>query len=324
MTTGKTSRFAVGLLLGLVLALSSAAAHAQLMTIAVGPRPESITKGWDGKFFVSIQGPSGALNVVDGEIRRLDIQTATVDPVPFATGLINPRGITFTGRYLVVADQLAVWRFDRQGNRVKLLDAAQLPPVTPPEAIFFNDAAAEDGGKAVYVSEMGRRDLIRVAAVPPALPVLIPVDSQAAYDIPATSRVYRITMDGQFRSVFEPSRKLLVINGVTEIKRRHKLLVLDFFHGNVVEVDLKKGTKSILATALRGADGVEQAADGTIFVSSFDNGAVWRLDEDGENPRVLLKDVGFQTTADFYLDERAKQLYVPNTPGGHIIVLSTE
>jgi DNA-binding beta-propeller fold protein YncE len=322
MTRGKcVVRFVFGMTLGLVLALSGAAAQAQVMTIAVGPRPESITKGFDGKFFVSIQGPSGALNVIDGEIRRVDIQAGTVDPVPFATGLINPRGITFTGKYIVVADQLAVWRFDRQGNRVKLLDAAQLPPPTPPATIFFNDAAAEDGGKAVYVSEMGRRDLIRVAAVPP---VLIPVDSQAAYDIPATSRVYRITMDGQFRSVFEPSRKLLVINGVTEIKRRHKLLVLDFFHGSVVEVDLKKGTKSILATALRGADGVEQASDGTIFVSSFENGAVWRLDEDGENPTQLLKDVGFQTTADFYLDEKAKQLYVPNTFAGTIIVLSTE
>jgi sugar lactone lactonase YvrE len=322
MTRGKrVVRFVFGMTMGLVLALSGAVAQAQVMTIAVGPRPESITKGFDGKFFVSIQGPSGALNVIDGEIRRVDIQAGTVDPVPFATGLINPRGITFTGRYIVVADQLAVWRFDRQGNRVKLLDAAQLPPVTPPASIFFNDAAAEDGGKAVYVSEMGRRDLIRVAAVPP---VLIPVDSPAAYEIPATSRVYRITMDGQFRSVFEPSRKLLVINGVTEIKRRHKLLVLDFFHGNVVEVDLKKGTKSILATALRGADGVEQASDGTIFVSSFENGQVWRLDEDGENPTVLLKDVGFQTTADFYLDEKAKQLYVPNTFAGTIIVLSTE
>ena len=326
MTRGKT-RLAIGLYLGLplglMLALSSAAAHAQLMTIAVGPRPESITKGWDGKFFVSIQGASGALDVIDGEIRRLDIPTGTV--VTFASGLVNPRGITFTGCYLVVADERAVWRFDRQGNRVKLLDAAQLPPVTPPAAIFFNDAAAEDGGKAVYVSEMGRRDLIRIPPPPPpANRVLIPVDSQAAYDIPATSRVYRITMEGQFRSVFEPSRKLLVINGVTEIKRRHKLLVLDFFHGNVVEVDLKKGTKSILATALRGADGVEQASDGTIFVSSFDNGAVWRLDEDGENQRQLLKDVGFQTTADFYLDEPAGLLYVPNTPGGHIIVLPTE
>ena len=322
MTRGKrVVRVVFGMTLGLVLALSGAVAQAQVMTIAVGPRPESITKGFDGKFFVSIQGPSGALNVIDGEIRRVDIQAGTVDPVPFATGLINPRGITFTGKYIVVADQLAVWRFDRQGNRVKLLDAAQLPPPTPPATIFFNDAAAEDGGKAVYVSEMGRRDLIRVAAVPP---VLIPVDSQAAYDIPATSRVYRITMDGQFRSVFEPSRKLLVINGVTEIKRRHKLLVLDFFHGNVVEVDLKKGTKSILATALRGADGVEQASDGTIFVSSFENGAVWKLDEDGENPTQLLKDVGFQTTADFYLDEKAKQLYVPNTFAGTIIVLSTE
>ena len=101
--------------------------------------------------------------------------------------------------------------------------------------------------------------------------------------------------------------------------------MLDFFHGNIVEVDLKKGTKAILATALRGADGVEQASDGTIFVSSFEQRrGVEAWTRTARTRGCCSKDVGFQTTADFYLDERARQLYVPNTPGGHIIVLSTE
>ena len=45
------------------------AAPAAPVTLPVGPRPESITKGWDGKFFVSIQGaPDLGLN--DGQIGR--------------------------------------------------------------------------------------------------------------------------------------------------------------------------------------------------------------------------------------------------------------
>ncbi len=47
------------LLLGL--AFASASARAQLASIAVGPRPESIVKGWGGKLYVSSQGPSGNL-----------------------------------------------------------------------------------------------------------------------------------------------------------------------------------------------------------------------------------------------------------------------
>ncbi len=310
----RSASVVVGLLL-----VSAAAARAEIVSsVAVGPRPESITRGFDGKFFVTIQGPSGGLggpNDFDGEVRQVDLQTGTV--TSFASGMENPRGITFTGKFLVVADQKRIFKIDRHGARTVLAEADRFPfPIN-----FFNDAATEEGGRAVYVSEMGRRDLIRDTGTPAHL---IPVDSPAAYDIPAISRVYRIPMDGgPITSVFEPSRKLLVINGVTEIKKRSQLLVLDFFHGNVVKVDIKKGTRKILATALRGADGIEQADDGTIFVSSFENGHVWRMDADGENLQFLARDVGFQTTADFYLDQKANLLYVPNTPAGTVMVVTT-
>jgi sugar lactone lactonase YvrE len=306
------------LLLALGLSLVSTAAQAQVATIAVGPRPESITKAWCGKYYVSIQGPSGSLGVFDGEVRQVDLTTGVV--TPFVTGLENPRGLAFTGEFLIAADQQKVYKIDKNGNKSVLAQASQFPFT----ANFFNDAAPEEGGKAVYVSEMGRRDIIRIGAAPPANNVLIPTDSDAAYAVPATSRIYRITMNGEITSVNEPTRKLLVINGVTEVKKRHKLLATDFFHGNIVAMDIKKGTNDIIATAFRGADGLAQASDGTIFVSSFENGQVWRMDENGENQRMLLGGVGFQTTADFYLDEHAHLLYVPNTPAGTIIILSTE
>ena len=38
----------------------------------------------------------------------------------------------------------------------------------------------------------------------------------------------------------------------------------------------------------------------------------------------LVSGVGFQTTADFYLDERARQLYVPNTAAGTVLVIASD
>ena len=47
------------------------------------------------------------------------------------------------------------------------------------------------------------------------------------------------------------------------------------------------------------------------------------MDASGENLTVLVDHVGFQTTADFALDEAAGKLYVPNTALGTIMVLTT-
>jgi sugar lactone lactonase YvrE len=305
-----------------------APARAAVTSIAVGPRPESVVRGWNDKLYVSIQGPSNDLGVLDGEIRVVDLGTGKA--APFASGFENPRGLTFTGKELVVADQKKIYRVDASGNKTLLATTEQMPS-TP--ANFFNDIATEPGGKAVFVTEMGRRDLIRTpATTPPGPQHLIPVDSPAAYDVPPLARVYRITLDKtpKITSMFEPSRKLLVINGVTPSRKKPgDLLVLDFFHGSIVEVEPKPGGKgkakmTILATGLRGADGIEQGKDGTLYVSSFENGMVWKLDPDGDNLRVLLNEAGFQTTADLALDEKAKKLYVPNTAAGTIMVLPTE
>jgi sugar lactone lactonase YvrE len=215
-----------------------------------------------------------------------------------------------------VTDTTVVWIIERSGAKRILAGPSAFPHPTA----FFNDAAPEEGGRAVYVSEMGARTLMRDPNG-----FLWPTDSPQALAIPDQSRVYRISVAGDVGKVTEvvtPSRKVLVMNGVTQGRDRDHLLVGEFFYGNLVEVDLRTNRKNIVATGFRGADGVEQGRDGTIYVSSFDNGAVWRMDPDGENPRVLLHDVGRQSTADFYLDERAKRLLVPDTLHGTIIIVA--
>jgi len=319
-----------------LLSLSSAAHAASTFVkeIDLTPhlRPESITKAWRGKYYVSIQGALGDTTTQDGEIVQVDLTTGVVTPfVAAGSGLVNPRGLAFAGDFLVVTDTTNVWKIDETGRVTPAADLAAFP--FPP--VFFNDAAPVSGERAAYVSEMGPgRNVQRDPAG-----FLWPTDSPQAEAIPTASRVYRISLrTGRVTNVFTPSRKLLVMNGIAEPARRgngshgnRELLAVDFFHGSVVHVDIARDTKDIIATGpFRGADGIEQGSDGTIFVSSFENGRVWRMDRDGENV-VKLFDVADepgrvarQSLADFAVDERAGLLYVPDTRHSRIVVLKTK
>jgi sugar lactone lactonase YvrE len=290
------------------------------LTINLGPgtRPESVTRGFGGKFYVSLQN-TGAFNtgVFDGEVRAIDPNTMAVTSFVAPGVLENPRGITFTGRHLVVTDTVRVWKIDEAGHATLLADASAFPnPIA-----FLNDAAADPDGRSVVVTEMGSRTIIRDPANGNHL---WPTDSAQAHAVPATSRAYRISMhDGKVTEVITPSRKVLIMNGVAFSRRTHRMIVGEFFYGNVVDVKQhrKHEKKRIIATPFRGADGIEQAKDGTILVSSFEQGMVWKMDKNGENLQLLLSGQGFQSTADFALDESARQILLANTLAGTVIVL---
>jgi predicted outer membrane repeat protein len=279
------------------------------VSVPVGPRPESITKAWDGTFYVSIQGlPDLGRN--DGEIRTFDPATGAFST--FVTGLDNPRGLAFTGKYLVVTDTTVVWIIDRTGGKRILADASAFPhPIA-----FLNDTAAERGGGAVYVTEMGGRTFMRDPNG-----ILWPTDSPQALAIPVASRVYRISLNGKVTDAVTPSRRTLVMNGVIESNQYGHLICGDMFYGNIVDVDLRTNRKTIIGTGFRAADGVAQGRDGTIYIASFDDGMVWKVDRDGENPQILLQDVGRSSTADLFLDEKGKRLLVPDTAHGAIIIV---
>jgi hypothetical protein len=291
--------------------LFSATAEAQTV-LSVGPRPESVIKGWGGKYYVSIQG-AGAVGLNDGQIRTIDIDTGAVEV--FVTGLDNPRGLGFSGRHMFVTDTTRVWIIEEDGSKSVLADPSSFP--NPSEIAFLNDARAEKGGQAVYVTEMGARTLMR-----DPMGFLWPVDSPQGDAIPARSKVWRIALDGSVSEVVSPSREVLVMNGVTEAKHGGHLLAAEFFYGNIVDISLNKDEKTIIATGFRGADGVEQDTNtGTIYVSSFELGAVWKMDRDGGNVVTMIDNVGRFSTADLYLDEKAKIVLVPDTLHGTIIVL---
>lgn len=144
--------------------------------------------------------------------------------------------------------------------------------------------------------------------------------------IPAASRIYRISVpDGQISAATDPTRQALIINGVKEARRGRgqRLFVLDMFYGSVVLHERSTGQNRILITGFRGLDSIEEGSDGTLYVSSFDGGAVYKLDADGTNPRILIKDVGAKTTADMALDEEHGRLLVPDTLNGRVLIVPT-
>src|SRR6185436_9192828 len=128
---------------------AQAASFVKTINLGTHTRPESITKAWGGKYYVSIQN-TGDANLTDGEIVQVDIATGVVTSfVGPGNGLRNPRGLAFTGEFLVVTDTDKVWKVSQAGQVTPLATSFPFPPV------FFNDAAAEKGGKAAFVTEMG-------------------------------------------------------------------------------------------------------------------------------------------------------------------------
>jgi hypothetical protein len=275
----------------------------QMSEIPVGQRPESVTRGFDGRLYVSVQNAPGMGD--DGEVKMVDGLTVST----FVGGLKEPKGIAFVANHLVVTDVTRVWKIDSAGNKSVLAEATAFPsPVG-----FLNDAASEPGNQAVFVTEMGQIG----KAFNPMTMGLWPTTSMEASQIMAEARVYRITVPGgQVTVAVDKSPDILLVNGVTA-PAPGRLLLAEFFIGNILEVT--GTTLKILATGYRGADGIEQDDRGNIYVASYSQGKVWKLDSAGKNEQVIIDNRGFGSTADHYLDLQNRRLVVPDTAKGTLI-----
>jgi sugar lactone lactonase YvrE len=284
-------------------AAAAPAARPAYKVINVGTRPESVTRGFGGKWFVSVMGGSeagdGGVKVIDGDVVK-----------DYATEMEEPKGICFTGKLLLVTDVNRIWSIDGKGFKTLLVDYDDFPQ--PPS--FLNDIACEPGGKAVYVTDMGANTKMRDPNKK-----LWPLDSPEAKALPAIGRVYRVGLNYKVTVVADASPQMPCPNGVA-VPARGKLLINEFFTGTVFQHD-GKGLKA-LVTGLRGADGVEQDARGDIYVSSWEQGKLWRLPRAARGkaagtpvePVVIAE--GFQSAADFYLDAKGKQIVLPDMKAG--------
>ena len=228
-------------------------------SIVVGPRPESVTRGFEGDLFITVMGGT---EPGDGVVKRIrDEEIISI----FATGMDEPKGIAFVGNCLVASDVHRVVKIEEDGTASVLAG----PEAFPHEVLYLNDVAAAPDGKGVYVTDMGDR-----TGMWESDGVFTPLGSETARQMRAVGRVYHVSLDGKVTEVIPPSRKMICPNGVG-VGNAGQLLVGAFFNGYLLE--WRGHELHILAEDMRGADGVEQDSAGNYYVSSWNQGKVWKI-----------------------------------------------
>lgn len=247
--------------------------------------PESVVQATDGRVFVSEINGFGVDG--DGQISVIEAGQVTL----FAKGLDDPKGLAIIGQSLYVADNKRILKLALSGpkqGQAEVFAAATAFPVTP---LFLNDLEADLAGN-LYVSDSG--DLKGKGG--------------AVYQINAQGQV-RLLINGQ------QDNRILAPNGLLMDDTGDVLMVVDFASGILYSYNL--ATKQLLdiAEGFGGGDGVVHHANGSMFVSDWKNGKVFRLDMNGE---VTPLATTYQSAADIALTKDEKILMVPDMKAGEL------
>jgi sugar lactone lactonase YvrE len=247
--------------------------------------PESVVQATDGRVFVSEINGFGVDG--DGQISVIEAGQVTL----FAKGLDDPKGLAIIGQFLYVADNKRILKLALSGpkqGQAEVFAAATAFPVTP---LFLNDLEADLAGN-LYVSDSG--DLKGKGG--------------AVYQINAQGQV-RLLINGQ------QDNRILAPNGLLMDDTGDVLMVVDFASGILYSYNL--ATKQLLdiAVGFGGGDGVVHHANGSMFVSDWKNGKVFRLDMNGE---VTPLATTYQSAADIALTKDEKILMVPDMKAGEL------
>jgi len=273
--------------------------------LKVGEKPESVCRGFDGLLYVTmINGDEPG----DGTVVAVDGDKVSV----FCTGLNSPKGIVFTGGFLVTADETTLWKIDSTGRKTPIAARDNFP--RPVE--FLNDVAASTDGESVYVAEMSTPS-----------PMFDPDGERRLWELggdrdaglPKKGCVYRVTLSGRITEVIPAGHDALRFPNGVAVERTvagEQVYAADFFTGNIVWTT--SSGHQVLATGIRGLDGLTVAGD-VIYGSSWTGGTVWKVDR-GTGKRTLLLD-GLTTAADFYFDAVKKQLIIPDMISGTLTFL---
>lgn len=272
--------------------------------LAVGATPESVTKGFGGKYFVTLMGASRKLGDGDGKIVKVDGDKVTV----LTEGLDDPKGIVFVANRLITADFDKVWSIDAKGKKTLLAGPSAFP--TPPT--FLNDVVVSPDKKSVLITDMGA-----VTKMRDANNKLFAINSPEHKAIPVIARVFQVTLEGKVTEVIAPTAKMLLPNGI-DVMANGRIRVAEFFTGDVLEYN--KGKWKTIAKGHRSGDGLVHDSKGRFYVSEVMTGRVTRYEADGSAPKEY--GTGLKAAADHFLDEKAGVLIVPDSKAGELVFLA--
>lgn len=265
--------------------------------VDVGVRPESITKGFNGNYYVTVMN---AKEPGDGEL----VEISPNGVKSFASGFDEPKGIAFVDNHLYFSDVTRIWKVAGDGKATEFVSSTDFPK----EISYLNDVSANAQGDGIFVADMGANTKMRDENNN-----LWPLDSEEAKQIPRIGRIYHVAMDGTVTIAQDTSSLMINPNGVG-IDNDGNLMVGAFFLGHFLVT--RNGELTPLKGQFRGADAVEQDNNGDYYVSSWALGTAWKIDGKTEESTVLID--GLQSAADFYLEEDKQRLLLPDMLAGKI------
>lgn len=250
--------------------------------------PESVIQAADGKLYISEINEFGKDG--DGQIRVIDHGKSSV----LVQGLDDPKGLAIIGNDLFIADKNRIWRvaLNQSPAKAEVHIAANEFPQLPQ---FLNDLAADANGN-LYVSDSGD--------------ILGSGKGGIIYKI-TPQRKLTLLLDGK------ADARVLAPNGLLADAKGEHLLMVDFTSGVLYDYDLPGKRLQEVASGFGGGDGIVKQANGTVYVSDWKAGKVYRVEG---NKAVLVKD-GYQSAADIALSQDGHHLLVPDMKAGALDVI---
>ena len=251
-------------------------AHESLNTISGLISPESVAQDAKGDIYVSEIGEFNKDG--DGKITRISIDGKLSI---FASGMDDPKGITFIGKSLYVTDKNRVLKVEPDGKWT-VFGSTMAFPQTP---VFLNDITSDDAGN-LYVSDSG--------------------------NLKSGGAIYKIAQNKKITLVLdENTPEILAPNGLWIIK--NDLYEVDFSSGILYKINLKNKSISKIAEGFGGGDGLIRSGN-NFFVSDWKNGKIFKV----QGSKVSLYKDGFTAAADIALTYDNKSIMTPDMKAGSI------
>ena len=265
----------------LLLALFTAPSKAQdsLNVISGFTSPESVIQDAKGDIYVSEIGEFNKDS--DGKITRISIDGKLST---FASGMDDPKGLTFIGKSLYVTDKNRVLKVEPDGKWA-VFGSTMAFPQTP---IFFNDITSDESGN-LYVSDSG--------------------------NLKTGGAIFKIAKDKKITIILnENTPEILAPNGLLVVK--NDLYEVDFASGILYKINLKTKSISKVAEGFGGGDGLIKSGD-SFFVSDWKNGKIFKVLRN----KVTLYKEGFTAAADIALSYDKRSIITPDMKTGSVTLV---
>ena len=251
-------------------------AHESLNAISGLVSPESAAQDAKGDIYVSEIGEFNKDG--DGKITRISIDGKLST---FASGMDDPKGLTFIGKSLYVTDKNRVLKVEPDGKWT-VFGSTMAFPQTP---VFLNDITSDEAGN-LYVSDSG--------------------------NLKSGGAIFKIAQNKKITLVLdENTPEILAPNGLWIIK--NDLYEVDFSSGILYKINLKNKSISKIAEGFGGGDGLIKSGN-NFFVSDWKNGKIFKV----QGSKVSLYKDGFTAAADIALSYDNKSIMTPDMKAGSI------